>query len=333
MLNKSTIGDIIKYNNSSSNINVSQRNVQDNNQYSLTQEELGARLIGTAYSYVKGESSDIEVKEILARYPTIINTQQEGFSKSILHIAIEYNKIELVDFLLKCKAINLYLVDKNGWGIIHYAAHYGNVDVFALAIKNDPQLLEHKAHDEKTPLMIAKEYGQDKIVSFIESLKEKEVQNINNNTSREEKNFSIQKVLQERKPDPYWPRIIDEIEDARGETAYVTSITIGGRKVIAKTAEDKIFEDEFRKCQVEEGHEGNGVFEEVTKNNAFIIEGHVDQSSKWDFEGDFQIQNLSTSSQGETNIRVENVSQNTIFSPNTSPSIAKRQLKPYYSRG
>lgn len=92
-------------------------------------------------------------------------------SKTCLHIACEFQKIQIVKFISKHKKLQTLILDKDalGWNALHFAAKSGNLDIleYLLNLKIEGMDIGCKTKDGKTLLYIACIHKKIEVCQFV----------------------------------------------------------------------------------------------------------------------------------------------------------------------
>lgn len=88
-----------------------------------------------------------------------------------MHIACEFEKIQIVKFITKHKQLQTLIPDKNalGWNALHFAANGGNLDIleYLLNLKKEGMDIGCKTDDGKTLLHIACIHKKTEVCQFV----------------------------------------------------------------------------------------------------------------------------------------------------------------------
>lgn len=98
-------------------------------------------------------------------------TKPTKASKTCLHIACEFEKIQIVKFIAKHEQLQTLIPDKDalGWNALHFAAKGGNLDIleYLLNLKKEGMDIGCKTDDGKTLLHIACIHKKTEVCQFV----------------------------------------------------------------------------------------------------------------------------------------------------------------------
>ena len=107
------------------------------------------------------------LKYMIERQHIDPNLKDEKESKTPLHYAVMYKKIDIVKYLLDNAKANPKATDKNGFIPLHIACEMNNLEIVTYLIEKSPRSVDIPNFEGMTPLHIASQFSNVNIVKYL----------------------------------------------------------------------------------------------------------------------------------------------------------------------